>query len=534
MYDVILKQGNIVDGTGRKVYQGDIAISGNCIVDIGSDLGSDATTCIDASEKFVCPGFIDAHAHTDALLLYCPDALGKIMQGVTTDVSGLCGTSLHPLADVRFREDALRYRNSFLPNGVEARECTEAFSQFEPHLMTNMPMFVGQGTLRISVMGFENRIPKPDEMAKMKSILRNLLKQGAFGLSSGLSYIPGAFTSTDELVELCKELVPFHGIYNTHLRNESNTIVQSVEEAMRIGRESGCRVHISHHKVMGYKNHGKTKETLCLMEDAKREGVEVTCDMYPYTAGSIGINSLAPSWVFADGFNQAMQYIQNSVTRKQLLVELAMDTWENVMLACGADKITLGFAQNCERYEGWTIRDIALAKGLSDQEALLTLLVECKGVGMIVFHALSAADVNRVMQYSGCCIGTDAYARPYDGILSEGKPHPRNYSGFIRYLKKYIIEDKLFTIEAGIQKITSLPAKIFALGKRGSLKIGYIADITVWNPTTLSEEGDFLNPVRQPKGIEYVLINGKIIVNNGIFTGRLEGRMLRHTVSANA
>lgn len=533
MYDVIIKQGNIVDGTGNKVFQGDIAICGNHIVDIGAELGLEARTCIDALGKFVCPGFIDAHAHTDALLLYCPDALGKIMQGVTTDVSGLCGTSLHPLAEERFRIEALKYRGSFLPKGVEARECAEDFSQFDSHLTTNMPMFIGQGTLRIAVMGFANRSPQPEEMAKMKAMLRKLMQQGALGLSSGLSYIPGAFTSTEELIELCKELVPFHGIYNTHLRNESNHVVPSVEEAIRIGRESGCRVHISHHKVMGYKNHGKTEETLRLIEEANHKGVEITCDIYPYTAGSIGINSLAPSWVFADGFNQAMKYIRTPLTRQKILAELAADTWENVLLACGASKITLCFAQNCERYEGWSIHDIALDKKLSDQEALLAILEECNGAGTIIFHALSDEDVNRVMQYPGCFIGTDAYARPYDGILSAGKPHPRNYSAFIRYLKKYILEDKLFTIEAGIQKITSLPAKIFDLGNRGSLQKGYIADITVWNPATLSENGDFLNPVREPKGIEYVLINGKLVVNGGVFTGRLEGRMLRHILPPN-
>jgi len=528
MYDIIIKQGIIIDGTGSAGYKGDVAITQGCIADIGAELGTDADICIDATGKYVCPGFIDSHAHTDALLLYCPDACGKVLQGVTTDVSGLCGTSLHPLAAEPFRQDALKYRGSFLPKDLEARECTEAFETFNPHLTTNMPMFIGQGTLRIACMGFADRKARPDELEAMKTKLDELMRQGAFGLSSGLSYIPGAFTDTEELIELCRVLVPYHGIYNTHMRNESNHVVQSVEEAIRIGRESGCRVHISHHKIMGVRNHGASKKTLELIEAANRDGIEVTCDMYPYTAGSIGITSLVPTWVYAEGFDAAMSYLKNPGTRRRILSELEQDDWENVLLSCGAEHVTLCFAKNCERYEGWNLASIAEDKHVDTATGLLDLLEECGGTGTIIFHSLAEEDVNRVLQYPRCTVGTDAYARPYTGILSAGKPHPRNYSGFVRYLKKYLLEDKLLPLEAGIRQITSLPAHIFDLDYRGILQKGFIADITIWNPATLSEEGTFLDPVRQPKGIDYVLINGRIIVDEGKFTGRLEGRMLRH------
>jgi len=530
MYDSIIKNGNIVDGTGKPVFQGDIAVTDGVIVKIAAHIDAEAYHHIDAEGKYVCPGFIDSHAHTDVLLPYCPNAAGKIMQGVTTDVSGLCGTSIHPLPQGAFRRDALTYSDSFLPQGIESHEYTQPFSTFEPVLTTNMPMFIGQGTLRIAVMGFADRKASADELNSMKCILRTCMEEGAFGLSSGLSYIPGAFTPTEELIALCRELVPFHGIYNTHMRNESNHVVPAVKEVIRIGRESGCRVHISHHKVMGTQNRGKTKETLALIEAANTSGIEVTCDMYPYTAGSIGITSLVPPWVFANGSAAAMKYLHIPATRQRILSELDQTDWENVVLSNGFEQIIVSFGKHCEMYEGMTLQQIADFNHISPKESILHVLKRCEGIGTIVFHSLAEEDVSRVLNYRLCTVGTDAYARPYTGILSAGRPHPRNYSGFIHYLKKYIFEDSLFTLEEGIKKITSLPAHIFELGKRGILKEGYIADITIWDPRTLDEVGTFLDPVHQPKGIDYVLINGKCVVDQGVFTGILEGRMLRHHV----
>lgn len=529
MLDTVIRNGIIIDGTGvNKPFSGDVGITGNRIVKIDSVISEDAKYIIDATGKYVCPGFIDAHAHTDALLLYCPNAEGKVLQGITTDVSGLCGTSLHPLPEEVFRQDATAYRQSFLPIGLEPKISIEPFASFTPQLTTNMPMFIGQGTLRIAVMGFDNRAPSRNELKKMKHILSHLMESGAYGLSSGLSYIPGAFTSTEELIELCAELVPFDGIYNTHMRNESNRVVESVKEAIDIGRKSGCRVHISHHKIMGFKNHGKSEETLALIEAANNEGISVTCDMYPYIAGSIGLNSLVPTWVFASGFKKAMEYLHSNSYRAIIIDELGREDWENLLVSCGAGNIVICSAENCNQYVGKTIHGIAEQMGQSEKESVLSLLEQSNGNGTIVFNSLSDIDVVNVLRYNQCAVGTDAYARPYQGLLSQGKPHPRNYSGFVHFIKEYVLERKIFSLEEGIKKITSLPAQIFQLKDRGTLNVGNIADITIWDPNTLNENGTFLNPVVKPTGIDYVLINGEMVVEDNVFTGRLSGRMLRH------
>lgn len=530
IFDVIIENGTVIDGTGKEPIKSDIGVINGKIKSIGNLCTASAKVKIDASGQYVCPGFIDAHNHTDTYSRAFPGAEGKILQGVTTDICGLCGGSAAPIGAGCIDEYVNRNKN-LLPQFVFNPIYPISFSEYIEEVgkrgnSTNMAMFVGNSNLRIHAIGYENRKASHEELEVMKKMLSQAMESGAFGLSTGLTYVPSMFASTDELIELCKAMVPYGGIYNSHMRNEGNSVIESVKEVIEIAERSGCHGHISHLKVMGRNNHGKSHECLKLIEEANREGINITFDVYPYTAGSCGLGTLLPDWVLSIGFEDDFAALIDN--RDRIIKDMEKDDWDNISLSCGYNNIFIGNAGEFSQYEGKSIAQIAKENGISEIDAVFKVLADSKGQATMIYHALSEDDLIEFMKSPYCMIGTDAYARHYEGPSAAGKPHPRNYGGFPRYISRYVLNDSILNLEEGIYKITGLPAKTFNIAGRGEIKAGYIADITVFDPESITDTGDYETPNKKPKGVNWVLIDGQIVVKNGEFLDLRKGRMIKH------
>lgn len=524
-FDLIIENGTIVDGTGQKAYRANVGVTAGRIAALG-DLGSAAAgRRVDASEKIVCPGFIDAHCHTDVYAEHYPDAGGKVMQGVTTDVCGLCGTSAAPIGTGHLEE--YRARNAgAIPEERFRRIDARSFGEYLTLMnargnATNLAMFVGNGNLRAHAVGYENRPATAAELDAMKDMLRRSMDEGALGLSSGLTYVPSLFASTDELAELCKTLRPYGGIYNSHMRNESDRVDVSVREVIEIAEKSGCRGHVSHLKMMGRRNHGRAEECLELIEDANRRGVPVTFDVYPYTAGSTALKTLLPDWVLSRGFGD---FSILETERERILNDLQKDDWDNIALSCGYDAIVVSGAGSSR--DGKSLAEIAREIKKTPYDALVAVLRSTDGEAGMIYHAMAEADVRTLLKSRYCMLGTDAYARRYDGPTAAGKPHPRNYGGFPRYIRRYLRDERLLSLEEGIYRITELPAQTFGLRERGTLKTGNHADIAIIDIETVRDTATWDNPAQKPEGIEYVLIDGRMAVERGRHTGLRPGKGL--------
>jgi len=527
-FSVIIENGTVIDGTGSAPFRADIGITGGMISAVGNLHNAPAEFRIDASERYVCPGFIDVHCHTDVYSAYFPGAEGKIMQGVTTDVCGLCGESAAPIGKGWLGEYIARNENR-LPEPMDAPIRDISFEEYLKETndrgnTTNMAMFAGNSNLRIHAMGYEDRRASEKELDKMKAMLIRAMEEGSFGLSTGLTYVPSMFASTEELIELCKVIAPYGGIYNSHMRNEGNEVVESVKEVIEIAGQSGCHGHVSHLKVIGQKNHGKSAECLRLIDKANEEGVNITFDVYPYTAGSSSLRTLLPGWVLSHGFKENFAVLRDC--RERILEDIKKDNWDNMILSCGYGNIFIGAAGNDSRYEGKSITQIARENGISEIDSVFRVLMDSQGEATMIYHALCEEDLTAFMESPYCMIGTDAFARCYDGPTSAGKPHPRNYGGFPRFIRRYLLEKKVYDLAEGIHRITGFAAKNFGLTGRGELRKDFVADVTVFNPDTICDIGDYIMPNQKPAGIDWVLIGGQPVVQAGVFTDLRFGRML--------
>lgn len=516
MEQVLIQGGTVIDGTDHGAVRADVRIADGRIAEIGPGLPPmEGELVLPAEGLAVCPGFIDAHCHTDMYARDVPDACGKVMQGVTTDICGLCGDSPAPIGAGNL--DKFRSRREYqLPGGEELRDIS--FAEYACRIdqqgnSTNMALFVGNSNLRIHAVGYENRPVTRAELDVMKGMLAESVEAGAFGLSTGLTYYPSQCASQAELIELCRAMAPLGGIYNSHMRNESDHVLEAIREVIEIARASGCRGHISHLKVSGQKNHGKAEQCLELIHAAQDQGVDISFDVYPYTAGSCGLRTLLPPELLEKGFNRSSLLAADTLTRCR--ERLSDGDWDNLLLSCGAENIVV--AAGPKELEGKTIASVVRQSGLDTAEALCRLLCRTRGQGSIVYHALGEGDLLTFMRDPLCSIGTDAFARNYTGPTAAGKPHPRNYGAFPRWLRHYVLEQKLFSLEEGVRKVTAVPAEQFGLSGFGTLQVGKRADLTVFDPKTIRENGDFMHPNRPPDGVRYVVIRGRLAVEGGVF-----------------
>jgi len=527
----IIRNGNVFDGSGAPWYRADVLVEDGFIQAVGNLNGANADTVIDAKGLVVAPGFIDAHSHSDMTCLFYPDADGKIVQGVTTEVTGMCGDSTVPLARFKDEFNQTAYRGD--AKALKAAENWSTLTEWAGYinqrgLSTDMAIAAGHGTLRANVMGYDDREPTAQELGEMKDLLREAMRQGAVGLSSGLIYPPGCYGKTTELVELCKLLPELGGIYLTHMRNESDELIPALEEAITIARESGCKVHIAHHKASGKRNHGKVAQTLEMMEQARCEGVDITCDAYPYVAGSSSIIALLPHWAHNGGLNALLRRLKDSAQRQRIAQELLMDIpgWENMSKNAGMDGILICDVKKNKQYEGKTLQEIGDSLCKEPVEALIDLIIDEDGEGSMACFAAREEDNFNVYKHRLTMVGSDSCSLPTipDGRI--GKPHPRSYGTFPRVLGHYARTCKLFPLETAVWKMTGFPATRYALKDRGFLSAGKRADIVIFNPGTIADNATYQNPFKASSGIHSVMMKGEIVVEGAKYNGKRKGKII--------
>ncbi len=525
MIDLLVRGGQLLDGTGNPWYRGDVAVQAGKIAAIGSMRGVKAARTIEAEGLAVAPGFIDIHSHSDTILLANPLAESKVRQGVTTEVVGNCGNSAAPLAGVvseEIQETMCGFGLDLTWQSMgEYLDCAAT-----RHLSVNLAALVGHGTLRKAVMGYADRAPTPAELAAMQDLLSAAMEAGAFGMSTGLIYPPGVFSRTDELIAICEAIKPYGGIYTSHIRNEGKDLLAAVTEAIAIGESSGVPVQISHHKAASALVWGKVAETLGMIDAARARGVDVTADQYPYVATSTTLTALLPNWAHAEGGDGMRRYLRDPAQRGQLITGIRekrwyRDDWDKIVIAAVRTEANKGL-------EGMSLAAIAAARGTTGPDVIIDLLLEEDGVVSMIIFAMCEPDVARVMQHPAVMIGSDGSALAPTGIFGQGKPHPRNYGTFPRVLGKYVREERVITLEDAVRKMTSLPAGRLGLPDRGLLRPGLAADITVFDPATVRDGGDFTDPHRYPDGIEYVIVNGVVTIERGAHTQARAGQVLRH------
>jgi N-acyl-D-amino-acid deacylase len=513
---LLLKGGTVHDGTGAGPLQADIGINGSTIASIGK-AALEGDRVIDISGLCVSPGFIDTHGHSDFTLFQNNSHEGKILQGITTEINGNCGLSAAPLIG-----EALAQRQKDL-EGIDERwpHLKEYLGLIEDRgLMTNFATLAGHGSIRASAMGYGDRSPGEDDMREMKRLLRESLEAGAIGLSTGLIYPPGIYARTGELVELAREgkaASPGGFIYATHMRSEGKRLVESVEEALVIAREAGVRVHISHIKTAGKDNWQKIDRVIALMEEARGEGLSITCDRYPYTAGSTDLDSVLSAWVFEGGAAEELRRLKDPETRERIKGELLRErpdreSWSRVCISTVS-------REDGKWMEGRSVKEVAERMGMDPVDALLKILVEEELRVDAVMHSMSEENLRRFLSLPFTMIGSDSAARP---LMARGKPHPRGFGTFPRFIGRYA-ED----LGRAIHKITMLPAETFGLRGRGLLREGFFADITVFDPARIKDRATFEEPFQAPEGIYYVIVNGVPVLSEGKLTGMRPGMVLR-------
>lgn len=526
---ILIKGATIVDGSNDPSYQGDILIEDGRIKKIDHDLKQwEADSEIIQAEGLVAaPGFIDTHSHSDLNILTQPKVLPKVMQGITTEVLGQDGISMAPLPIGYI--DAWRKNLAGL-DGVSDSisweyETTEQYLKMveEAGPGLNEAYLVPHGNLRMEAMGLDNRRPNSEEMKKMCDITRREMEAGCIGLSSGLIYIPCAYGETEELIELCKVVAEYNGVFVVHQRSEADDIIPSMKEIIDIGRKSGVKLHFSHFKVCGKKNWDKLDEMLALLDQAKKEGINVSFDQYPYVAGSTMLGVILPPWVHDGGTEKLIERLKDDNIRKRIIkdIEQGIPGFDNFIEFAGTEGIFITSVVTDKNQElvGLSLEEIGRRKDKAPLEAAFDLLVEeNNAVGMVDFYGTEEA-VIRFMKREEMNTCTD-------GLLS-GKPHPRVYGAFPRILGKYVREEGALTLEEAVYKLTYKAALAMNIKERGLIKEGYYADITIFDPQRIIDKGDYVNPIQYPLGIEYVIINGEFVVKNGAHTGIRAGKVLR-------
>lgn len=511
MYDLVIADGFIIDGTGKERFKGDIAVKGDKIVDIGDLRGRETLGRVEARDRIVCPGFIDMHSHSDIDILKFPYEHNKLRQGITTEIAGQCGLSLFPFTEkgsMFFRQAMHAYNRDDLQ--VDWSSAEEFFLKAETRgLGVNIAPHAGHATLRMDVAGIRSGILTGDELSLMKRLLTEAMEQGAIGLSTGLGYPPCCFAATEELIALAGIVSKYNGIFSLHMRDQGDFLLEAVEEAIRIGREAEVPVCISHIKASGEKNWGKMAAALELIEKARKEGISVICDFYPYTAAENTLIYELPQWLNEKGLQTCVEWLSDRAIRRTLEDELkdrGDSYWDGVTIG------KIGKGKN-RKYLGMSISEISEVLGKNPLDTVCDILVE-ENLGVeVISNIMSMEDVAAAAKYPMSVIGSDAYAQDSDTGSFTG--HPRNFGAFPAFIKNFVIDRGLVTLEEGIRKMTSMPADFAKLKGRGKLETGAFADITVLDVHKLSDRATYRNPAQYPEGIPYVIVNGKLQVDSG-------------------
>lgn len=521
-YDVILRNGKIIDGKGNPWYRGEVGIKDGKIQKVASSIHGNSLEEIDAKNQVICPGFIDAHTHSDFVFFVDSTAQSKVRQGVTTEVTGNCGMSGAPYDESIKNQQPRSF--DFKPYWHTIEEYLDALSK-QPKTVNIAPL-VGHGTIRAHIVGFEDREPTAEELTKMKKILEDGLSAGAFGLSTGLYFAPGSFARKDEFVELGKIVANYGGVFASHIRDEGMYTVgfiPSVKEIINIGREAGVPIQISHIKAFGPDVWGSSKEVLNIIEQARDEGVDVTCDQYPYTASGGGLAADVLPLSFLSGKNT--EEIQSELKKAEVISQLKESVAHKIMLRGGAENQIIAEYPVDPAFEGRSLQEISDDIGKEPAEVAMMMISNFYSANW-VSHAMNLEDVINFIQYQWAMGGSDGSSLSVDGPLSKGNPHPRNFGAFPRVIKEFVKERKVLRLEDAIRKMTSLPAQRFSVHDRGSLEEGKWADIVIFDENGIVD-ATFENSKQYPKGMPYVMVNGEWVIKDDKFTGNLPGRLAR-------
>ena len=529
-YDVMIRNGRIVDGSGRPAYNADLAIKGQRIARIGSLAGATAAQTIDAQGMVVAPGFIDMLGQSETYLLIDPRGMSKVMMGVTTEITGE-GESIAPINErqIKEQEDFLKRFNL----SIDWQTLDQYFNRLERQKSgLNLGTFVGATQIREYVVGYDNRPPTPAELESMKNLVASAMKDGALGLSTSLQYIPARFATTDEIVELAKVAHQYGGIYATHQRSEANALDESLQEVFEIARRAQIPAEIWHLKTAYKKNWGRMPEILNRIKQARARGLDITADIYPYVAGSTALSACLPPWAQEGGVEKMLSRLRDPATRERIKREISEDhkEWENIYLGSGgASGILIGSVVNrdLEPLQGKRLSEIAEEQKKDPLEALLDFIIADHAQTGAIYFMMSEEDMRAAMRAPFVSFCTDSGARAADGPLAGSKSHPRGWGSYPRILGRYVREEHLLTLENAIQKMTGGPAARVGLKDRGFLRTGMFADITIFDPRTVIDRATFDSPNQYPVGIEYVLVNGQVSVDRGQRTAALAGQVLR-------
>lgn len=521
-FDLIIKNGTIIDGIKDHSFKADLGISGEHIKTISNLRTAKSKSVIDASGRIISPGFIDIHSHTDLELLANPKAESKIRQGVTTELSGNCGGSAFPLKKPLSGYEK-RIAESLKLN-IDWTILEEYHSRLARQgIAVNHATLVGHGTLRSFVMGEENREPNKKEIGLMKKLVAEAMEQGAFGLSTGLEYTPSGFAEPEEVIELCKVVAKYRGFYATHIRSEDQQVMEAVAESIYIAEKAELPLQISHLKAAGTINWWKMPMMIDLIERAEKRSLSITADRYPYTAYSTGLSVFFPQWALDGGADRFVERLKNKDLRQRLrtetLAKLKGYSWEDLIIV----------DVHVDKNKGLIGKNISEAAAESKQdpyEFLCDLLIEEGGDVSHIGFGMSDENTELVLRHPLVMMGSDGSALAPYGPLSRGVPHPRNYGAFPRFLGLYVREKKIISLPEAIKKITSMPAAKIGLQNRGSIKENNFADLVIFDPQTIADKATYTKPEQYPLGIDYVMVNGKIVVDHGKHSGELPGKVL--------
>jgi N-acyl-D-amino-acid deacylase len=528
-FDIVITGGHIIDGTGSPWYSGDVGIRGDKVAAIGNLSTTSRKRTIDAAGKVVAPGFIDMLGQSEMTILVDSRLPSKIFQGITSEITGE-GSSAAPLNDAIIQSDRSGYDH--LKISPDWRTLRQYFARLEKQGMgINLASYVGATQVRRIVLGDDDKQPTPDQLEQMKTLVQEAMKDGAVGVSTSLEYAPAPYAKTDELIALAAEAGKSGGIYATHMRNESDSVLDAIDEALRIGREARIPVEIWHIKVAGKNNWGRMPQVVAKINAARAAGADVSADTYAYTAWFNDFSAFIPPWAHDGGTAKLVERLKDPATRERIRKEMLTPSkdWDNEWDEIpGPDAIMIGAVENPKMVplQGKRLSEIAKMWNKDPMDALFDFLIEDPSTDVAVF-GMSQPDVTLALRQPWVAIDNDSEGTSPEGILGEAHPHPRAYGTFPRILSKYVREEKVLTLEDAIRKFSALPAQRMRLTDRGVLKAGMWADVVIFDPATVHDRATFDNPNQLSEGMEYVLVNGVPVIDQGKMTGALPGKVLR-------